>query len=54
MCRIYNSWLEDKEEKQEIDYDKAIELLMAIVFILKAEANPNFLFDEETNEVEFL
>ena len=55
MCRCLEFQLENIEEKEERSYDMAINLLMALVFVLRAERSQGrYLFDEETNEVEFL
>ena len=55
MCRCTNDWLENAEEEEQHRYDMAINLLRALMFIIHAQRNNyNYVFDEETGEVDFL
>lgn len=55
MCRCKFDELENTEEKEQVRYEQAINLLRALVFLFQAERSGfRYVINYETGEVEFL
>ena len=53
MCRFSTFELEDTEASWHHRYNQAINILRAIIFIIRADLN-DFVFDEEDGTVDFI